>query len=164
MQATRNQQSGLYEAEIDGVKYEFSKWGADDANDVLLDLASILGKPLGMGAAAFFGKDRDGEKKLDKTMDPNVIGAIMEALSGQIGANKVTVKALIKKLAAEGVFCNGKPITFNTHYADRLGHQFRVVKTALEVQFGNFFGELTGLVGIQVPEGMAGIMNRGPQT
>lgn len=147
-------EAGLYEIDIDDKKYEFQKWGAEEALDALLEIAAITGKPLGMGAAAMFGKDENGGAGLDKQIDTNIIGTIMEALSTQIGANKLIIKALVKKLSSEKVLCDGGPVNFNTHYQDKLAHLFKVVQAGLEVQFGNFFGALLGATGVKLPKGI----------
>jgi hypothetical protein len=153
---------GLYETEIDGDKYEFEKWGAEDASDVLLDIITIVGQPLGMGAAALFGKDEDGVKGIDRDMDPDIIGKIMESLTGNVGKNKLVVKSLLKKLSTDRVQCNSKPIaSFNIHYRDKLFHMTKVVRAGLEVQFGNFFDAVLGQNGIKVPKG---IINRDLRT
>jgi hypothetical protein len=137
--------AGLYEVEVDGQKYEFSKWGAEDALDVLLDIAKIVGKPLGAAFGAFAGKDDDGKSKLDQEFNPDMLGTVFEALTDRM--DKGVVKGLIKKLAAgNNVFCDGKPVTnFNLHYQDKLPHLFKVVQAALEVQYGNFFVALSGI-------------------
>jgi len=133
---------GLYAAEIGGRQYEFSKWGAGEAMDTLLDLASIVGKPLGAMAQ---GMDpaAAAEKRVEVTID--AIGTIVEQLASQVGANKKTCLALIRKLATQGVLCEGKPVTsFDLHYKDQLAHLFDVLGANLEVQYGNFFGGLAG--------------------
>lgn len=135
---------GLWEIEIDGKKYEFEKWGADDSLDILLDIAKIVGKPLGAAFGAFVGED--GKVSLDRNLDPNLVSLIFEALTERF--DKGTVKPIIKKLCSDKVHCDGKQIrSFNEHYADDLLHMFRVTQAALEVQYGNFFGALFGIVG-----------------
>ena len=163
MSAVKNE-VGMWEIDIDGSRYEFEKWGAEDSMDALLDLAALVGKPLGMGVSAIFGKDEGGGKDkglFDKEFDPNIIAVIMDALTDRISTNKATCKMLIKKFASDKVMCDGKRITFNTHYQDRLDHLFRVVKAALEVQYGNFFAAFLGASGIKIPQGIA---NRNPKT
>lgn len=164
--AIEKNESGMYEATIDDQRYEFEKWGADDAMDALLDIAALLGKPIGLGLSAMFKKDDEsGEKKnlLEKDFNPDVIAQVMEALTDRVSANKAMCKGLIKKLSSDKVFCEGKKVTFNSHYQDRLDHLFRVVQTALEVQYGNFFAAFLGASGVKVPTAVKGMMNRGPQ-
>lgn len=142
----KNAETGLFEAVIDERKYEFQKWGAEDSLSVLLTLAKIAGKPLGSAfAAASESKD---ETLFDKKMDmTTVIPMILESLTERL--DEKIVIPIIKKLASGNVFCDGVKIeSFSKHYEDRLDHLFRVVKTALEVQYGNFFAALLGSVGI----------------
>lgn len=146
--------AGLYAETIDSLEYEFEKWGAEESLDTLLDIAKITGKPLGLAVGAFFKEGVEGEKK---EINPDAIGDIMEALVERL--DKKTCMYLIKKLAADKVFCAGVKIkSFDLHYKDRLDHMFRVVKTALEVQYGSFFGALLGSAGISMPT--KAIMNR----
>lgn len=156
----RKNESGLYEVEVDGKKYEFEKWGAEESTDVLLDLVAITGKPIGSGVSAFFGKEAEGEPGLDRKMDSNVMGQIIESLTQKVGENKSICKMLIKKLSSEKVLCEGAKINFNVHYQDNLGHMLKVVKAALEVQYGNFIEGFLGRAGVKVP----GLTNRGPGT
>jgi hypothetical protein len=134
----KKNEHGLYEADIDGEKYEFEKWGAEDALDVLIDISQMVGKPLGMAIATMLGKEG-----LEKDVDPNMVGSVFESLFQN--CNKANTKPLIKKLCSEKVMCGGKKISFDKHYEDRLMHCFKVVKANLEVQYGNFFGELLEL-------------------
>lgn len=148
-------EAGLYEQDIDGHIYEFSKWGADEATDVLMDLGALVGKPLGMALTML-----SGAKGGDAPVDVDAIGAIMEHLSTAAFEKKTLCKHLIKKFAT-GCMCDGRRVDYNIHYADRLDHMFRVVRAAVEVQFGNFFGGLTGLSpGFQTLAGSPPVSNR----
>lgn len=133
---------GLFEEIIDGETYEFEKWGAEEAFDVLLDISQMVGKPIGMAVAAIVGGGSE-EGLLEKKIDPNIMGTVFESLTMNLAKDKA--KPLIRKLSAEKVFCNGKKITFNVHYQDRIMHCFKVVKASLEVQYGNFFDEVLEL-------------------
>lgn len=159
MGAEKNE-TGLYEAEIDGQKYEFEKWGAEEALSNLLKLSKILGKPLGIAFGAV-GKPEEGmpgQKLLDKELDPNIIAMAIEALTNNL--DEASAISLIKKLSSQNVFCNGAKIIFNVHYQDKLDHLFKVVYAALEVQYGNFFSAVLGLVGTK----QRGVMKRASQT
>lgn len=165
MKPVKNE-SGLYEVIIDERKYEFEKWGAEDSTDTILDIAAIAGKPIGLGIATIFKKDDvEGKKGLDKAFDPDVVGMILESLSERVGTNKSIIKALIKKLSSDKVLCDGAKIQFNTHYQDCLDHLFRVVRAALEVQYGNFFAAFLALQpGSPAKAINKAIQNRGRQT
>jgi hypothetical protein len=140
-------QMGLYEVTIDSKIYQFEKWGADESLDVLLELVPIIGKPLGAFASAFVDKKpQDGEGLLDKEIKPEMISVIFEALTQSF--NKKVVKELIIKLSSQSVLCQGAKINFRTHYQDQLDLMFKVVYAALEVQYGNFFGALLGIVNL----------------
>lgn len=152
----RKTDAGLWATEIEGITYEFEKWGAEDATDTLLDLTKITGKSLAVAIGSILSKD--GEEK--KSINPDIIGQIVDCLMQGL-SDKATCKALIRKFSSEKCFCNGAKINFDQHYRDRLFHMILVIKAALEVQFGNFFGALLGSAGITVPKTMP-IMNRAP--
>lgn len=143
-------ESGLYETEVDGKKYEFEKWGADESLDVLMDLTAMMGPAL--GGAVHSVMSGDG---LDTDINAGMIGSIMESMTKNL--KKDIVKALIKKLCADKVLCDGKKIVFNVHYADDLFHMFKVVKAGLEVQYANFFSAARGAV---APGRPIAVMNR----
>lgn len=156
MKAVRSSETGLYEVVVDELKYEFEKWGAEDSYDTLLDLAKLCGKPIGLAVSAFGGGN------LDEELRPDIISTVFQSIVDGIGDKSVT-KAVTKKLVSEKCFCNGAKINFNTHYQDRLDHMFKVMWAALEVQYGNFFVALLGLVGASSPQ-IQGLMNRVPRT
>lgn len=140
MEFTRTAE-GLQQKDIGGHSYEFSKWGAEEATDTLLDIATIVGKPLA-AAAGRLDVDAAMERRLELPTD--AISTIIEQLTGQVGLHKKLCMGLIKKLATRGVLCDGRAINFDSHYQDALPHLLDVVAAALEVQFGNFFGGALG--------------------
>lgn len=147
MEITKTEQ-GTYQVEIDGRQYEFSKWGAEAATDTLFDLALVLGKPLAQLGAAMKTGEKTGEKF---SLSVDVAGSIVEQLIAQMGTNKKLCMDIIRRMTAgETVMCDGKRITFNTHYQDRLPHMFDVLRAALEVQFGNFFGDVLRSAGLDL--------------
>jgi hypothetical protein len=147
MEITKTEQ-GTYEATIDGHAYEFAKWGAEAATDTLFDLALVLGKPLAQLGAAMKAGEKGGEKF---ALSVDVAGSIVEQLIAQMGTNKKLCMDIIRKMTAgDTVMCDGKRITFNTHYQDRLPHMFDVLRAALEVQFGNFFVDVLKGAGLDL--------------
>ena len=140
--ATKNP-AGLFEVKIDGQHYEFEKWGAREATVTLFQLSKIVGKPLGYAMAAF-GKDAS-KGLLDQQINTDLVALAFETLTSNLDENKAL--ELIEKFSAHTVYCNGAKINFDSHYQDRLDHCFKVVYAALEVQYGNFFAALRGLVG-----------------
>lgn len=156
MKAVRNEASGFYEVEIDGQRYEFEKWGAEASYDTLLDMAKVIGKPLGLAVAAFGGGG------LDEELPKDAVAAVFDAICQGLG-DKTLTKALTKKVVAEKVYCDGKKVVFDEHYKDRLDHMFRVLWAGLEVQYGNFFAAILALVAASQPR-LKALMNRVPPT
>lgn len=139
-------ESGLYEVEIDDKKYEFEKWGAEESLSNLIKLSKIIGKPLGLAIGAFKQEEKEETSLFDtdmKDINIDMLGLALQALTENLDESACI--ALIKKLSSQHVLCDGAKINFNTHYADRLDHLFRVVGAALEVQYGNFFAAVLGL-------------------
>lgn len=133
--------SGLIEVNIDDEKYEFEKWGAELSLATLMKISKIIGKPFGM----LLGQIMSGG--IDVNLSPDLLGDACEALVSNM--DEAVAIALIKRLSAEKILCNGKKINFDIHYQDKLPHLFNVVKAALEVQYGNFLGELLGLIKVK---------------
>lgn len=140
----RKNEAGLWEVPVDSHVYEFEKWGAEESLDTLLDISAIIGGPIGSAIAKAFAPGAEG---MESQVDVSMLGVVLDQLFKNM--RKDVVKPLIKKLCSERVLCDGKPIKFNLHYQDDLMHMFRVVKAALEVQYGNFFEGLQGAVGFK---------------
>ncbi len=146
MEITKNE-GGLFEVQIDDATYEFEKWGAEEALSTLLKIAKIAGKPIGLAVGAIMGGEEEKGTKglLEKKISPDLLGLVFDSLTDKL--DEGVVVSLIKKIGSEKVLCNGAKINFNKHYEDRLDHLLKVVAAGLEVQYGNFFGALLGLVG-----------------
>jgi len=136
MDFTRTE-AGLLQRDIGEHSYEFAKWGAEEALSTLLDIGTIIGKPLG-AAADKLDMDALKDRRLELPMD--VLGVIVEQFAAEMGQHKAVAMGVIKRLATKGVLCDGKPVQFDLHYKDRLPHMFDVLAAAMEVQYGGFFG------------------------
>lgn len=132
-------EAGLYETQLGDHVYEFQKWGAEAALDTLFDLGVLMGKPLGSMVAS---------GGLSAELNSPTLQSVITSLATNLQTNRSTVMGLFRRLASgTKVMCDGKSISsFDVHYKDRLPHLFQVVKANLEVQFGNFFSELPGLI------------------
>lgn len=134
-------ETGLWGAEIDGLQYEFQKWGADDSLRVLSRIARIIAEPAGVVIGNLVvGSKGDIKKLLDFDFDEDMIAKAIRSL--MLNLDEDVNLALIKKISSEGVMCNGAKISFNTHFQDKLDHLYDVVLAGLEVQYGNFLGAL----------------------
>jgi hypothetical protein len=135
--------AGLNEIEIQGMTFEIEKWNAEDALDTLLDIAKVVGKPLGVAIGSFRSNDEELEADLNedgeeiKKPKKDSVGMIFEALTDRL--DKKLVKSLVIKMSSDKILCDGKPVVYKTFYQDRLDLCFLVVKANLEVQYGNFF-------------------------
>lgn len=129
--------TGLIQKEIDGKTYEFQKFGAKQSLKVLLRIAKMVGKP----AVAAFGSVKKSEGSiLDQDIDGGIIAMAVGSLVENMDTNE-TLDLIEELTGKDKVLCDGKKIHWDSHYAD-LEHLFKVLKAALEVQYGNFFNAL----------------------
>lgn len=138
----------LIKKEIDGKTYEFQQFGPKHALKILTKLSRICGEPLALAFTAMGSKD--GEKPegglLDRKIDGKLLAAAVKALTDRLDEEEVI--AIVMELTAnDNVLCDGRRVVFDSHYQSGLGHMFKVLGTALEVQYGDFFGGLLGTQG-----------------
>lgn len=132
---------GLEKKQVDGSTYSFSKYGAKKSLKILTRLTKIVGEPLAIGMAAASGNKSSGKSLLETELNPEVISRAARALVDRLDEDDVM--NLIIQLTSEDLLCDGKKINFDVHYNQKLPHLFKVLWAALEVQYGNFFDELT---------------------
>jgi len=160
----KKNETGLYEAEIDGHLYEFQKWGAEDSLRVLHRIARMCAEPLGMIAGKALSEDKKETIKslLDLQFDEDIIARAAKSLMTSFDED--TSISVIKKLSSENVHCDGRKISFDIHFQDQLDVLYEVVKAGLEVQYGNFFAALRVRLAAVLPEKKKTISNRGQVT
>jgi hypothetical protein len=135
---TKNDDGKFYEI-IDEYEYRFSTWGAQKAVEVGMQLASLASGP----AEAFGGAVNEEGESLN-------LGGTIAAAFKAIGQHKADSVDIIKTLstyhverrvhgAEEAMRGVG---SFDVAYMGRLSHLRKVVTTAAEVQFGDFFSEI----------------------
>lgn len=146
MAVERNAATKMWEAHIDGKLYEFEKYGALEATQLLFDLGAITGKPLG-SIAQKTPSSADAAQQATASTFSMVIEKLADAL---VTHRELALKILLKLSSGNRVLCEGKPIgKFDDFYTDDLMLAFDVAKTNLEVQYGNFFaaaGKRLGLL------------------
>lgn len=131
-------EAGLFETQIEEHTYEFEKWGAESALNTLFDLSLVAGKPIGALAASGAG--------LNTELTPPTVDTLITALTDNLRNNREVVMGMVRKMASQKLFCDGKPIgSFDLHYKDRLQHLFLVVRANMEVQYGNFFSDMKAI-------------------
>ena len=133
----------LIEKTIDGKFYEFSQFNTTVALKVMARLTKILGEPL---AIALGGATKDGKKalSLESDLSAELMGKAVRALIDRLDETEVV--SLVKLLASEGVLCDHARIIFDDHFCGDIGHLFRVLVAAIEVQFGNFFAGIKDVI------------------
>lgn len=141
---------------IDGKNYLFTQYGAKEALKMLVRLSKIIGKPMALSYAALGAKGADGSPEIKGDVLAQAIDALMQ------NAHEDDVLDICMKLSSKDCLCNGKQIDFNSHFEGQLPHMFKVIKAALEVQYGNFFGALNDLPSMAPI--LSPIINRGRPT
>lgn len=112
---------------VDGQSYSVTQFSASKGMKLLTRLVKILGEPM-----ASFLSNPDAEAEGAFQM---ALGSLSEKLDEDVVLN--TVKELIDCLStSEG------PIQFDTHFAGRFGHLFKVIGEVLKFQYGDFLGVL----------------------
>ncbi|NIQ92448.1 MAG: hypothetical protein GWN93_27085 [Deltaproteobacteria bacterium] len=127
------------EFEVDGVKYKTTHLPATTANKLLIKLSKVLTP----GLMALASANQDGEVTLD------LIGNLLTQMLSVTDENEVDEN--IKTLLSTTQMIDGsgaiRPIQFDTDFAGRLGHMYKVLKEVLDFQYSDFFAEIVGFVG-----------------
>jgi hypothetical protein len=136
---------------IDGKLYEFQQFNTTKSLKTLSKLTKFLGEPLMLGLAALGvnpAKSVPGAAPitakgfLDRELNGEALAKAVAALVDRL--DETDVVELVKTLTSESVLCDHKPIVFDEHFRGDIGHLFKVIGAALEAQYGNFLGAVTG--------------------
>jgi len=147
MAVEKNHATKMWEAQIGGRRFEFEKYGALEATQLLFDLGAITGKPLGGMAKKAPGAGQDAAEATASTFSL-VIEKLADAL---ITHRDLAMRLLLKLSSGSRILCEGKPVgDYDKFYEDDLMLAFDVARLNLEVQFGNFFGAALSRLGINL--------------
>lgn len=111
---------------IDGVEYRVTVFPAGQGFELLFELKELFGDSIG----ALFGKNAE---------------TALAKIGGKFGKKEVldfVLRLLAFTYAENATEPVGKKEVFNLHFAGRQGHLFKVIAFAVEVNFGDFFGEV----------------------
>lgn len=132
MSLTPVKNGDLYECEIDGRTFKFTKYDADQSTRLLLQMNRLFGRSMAAFAnAVLAGKLQDslGAKQgFEKAVALFSLG---------LSKDEEVTLSLLKKLSSERVLCGG-PINFKTFYQDDETLAFKVAFVNLRVQFTRF--------------------------
>lgn len=149
MAVTKNSDTRLWEAQIGGHRFEFEKYGALEATQLLFDLGSITGKPLSGMARKSPAKGEDAEAATTSTFSL-VIEKLADAL---ITHRQLALDTLVRLSSGSRVLCDGRAVgKYDEFYAEDLMLAFDVTAANLEVQFGNFFGAALKRLGLNLKQ------------
>jgi hypothetical protein len=125
---------------IDGEEYTFCQLPPKQSIRLLTRILKIIGPALG-GAVS----GGNVQSILDLDIDP---GMIVSNLCSRLDESDVeyVVDVLLSQVLHSGSGDISK--VFDQHFAGRLPHLFKVIGTALEVQYGDFFGGKLDVAGL----------------
>ena len=123
------------EKEIDGHSITITMLQPDKALKILTRLVKVVGEPLAVFAEA---------GGLEAAVTGDLIKKAVQSLGEKLDEDDV-VKTVMELM--DCVIIGGKQgkAVFNVHFAGNLGHLFKVLAAVLEVQFGDFLGEIVAL-------------------
>jgi hypothetical protein len=130
----------LVKREIDGHTYEFERFGAKKSLRTFAKITKLIGEPVLMAISSAKGKNI-----LKSEIDPEILGKAIAAFTMRLDSDE-TMELIEELTARENVMCDGKKISFDSHYADREDHMMKVLATALEVQYRNFYRGIVGML------------------
>lgn len=128
---------------IDGNEYTFYQFPATQGTKVLMRLAKLVGEPLGMLGG---GVLKDGIQSAVGANAETAIGKAVKALTENIDVEDTfdLIKTFFDHVQHKG---NALSDIYDVHFQGKYSLIVKLLKVAIEVQFGNFFGELVALSG-----------------
>lgn len=125
----------LVEKYVGDQKYQIAEFGTTESLKMLTRLSKILGPSFSMAMS--------GAKLKDKQAQTELFGKAVGELTQRLDEEEVV--ALAKKLVECCLKGEGAKINFEMEFKGKLGHLFKLLKAVLEVQYGNFFQEMSEL-------------------
>ena len=118
---------------IDGFEVIVQPFPATKALKLLTRLINQVGGAVGATLSGV-----EGELSLNATLNKELIGSVIDALSSKI--NEGTVE-LIKELM-DGVHINNEKQNFDLFFTRRYGLLFKILRYVLEVNYGDFLSSM----------------------
>ncbi|MCP4605066.1 MAG: hypothetical protein GY847_31840 [Proteobacteria bacterium] len=143
---------------IEGIEYTVRMLPPMESNDLLMDVAQMIGPSIGPILDKFFGK-ASLEDALDQQVTPEFFAKAATALFG--GLSKQTVRAVIEAMKKISLADN-KPLApvFDVHFMGKLDQMYAWLAFAMRVQWGKCFSALVQTMAVQ---GAAALQKTGSQ-
>lgn len=136
----------IEERQVDGETYKFGQFGARESTKMAWELTSYIGPSLG----ALISSLKGDKKLLDVDTKDVDFGMALDKLFVKVTPEKM--EKIIEKLFSQVIYVaaddkQGGQLSkiWDVHFQGRGSHMINVLKTAMEVQFGNFFDGQGGL-------------------
>jgi hypothetical protein len=127
---------------VDGHTYEIQQFATTRSLRCLRKLVAIFGESMAWGGNAIEALKADEDAKASELM-VKAVKALIDRMDEDV------VLGVIIELTGEAITCDHQRVVFDSHYAGRLDHLFKVLYAALEVQYGNFLNVATSAVGLK---------------
>lgn len=128
----------LITKEIDGHIWSIKQFGTTQSLQVLTKLTKLLGEPMTMLIA--LGEAEEGS--INEMDEARILGQAVRALIEKLDETQHI--ALIKDLV-NACLVDDRKVNFELDFRGNISTLFKVLYAVLEVQYGNFFGEIQGL-------------------
>jgi hypothetical protein len=131
---------------IDDEEYTFFQMNPEDSLRLLTKLTKLLGMSMGKALTG------NGINSMEDTLDTNIdIGALIEGIANRLDEDEVMniVKMSLSQVIHTGQGEISKPQVFNNIFKGRIAHMLKVVSSALQVEYSDFFGgslDIRGLI------------------
>ncbi len=135
------------ERTIDGETYTFCQMTPTASLKLMVRIARIIGAPMG----GIMGDAKVGKDILEQDIDvPGIVSSICANL------DQDEVVEIVKAALSQTIHTGKGEVSkqFDLIFAGRLPHLFKVVGTALEVEYGDFFGGKPVFQGLLKKAGM----------
>lgn len=122
---------------IDEHEYTFGHWPVDKASEIW---AWIL-ETFGPGFKAVYEQIKDTQAEAFQNMNELEMGVVfLDTVLANIQSkmNPKDYSAKLKEICGSDILCDGKPISYNTHFMGRIFHLHRVAAEVLKFQYQDF--------------------------
>jgi hypothetical protein len=141
--------------EIDGVTYTVTMLDPLTANDLLVDIAHIIGPSLGAGAGAFASiLGKSDEEQLDTEANPEMLDRAISGFFERVTKQKM--REIIGILSTVTTIQVGDKtpclkVLLAAHFKGKLGKMYEWLAFALKVQLGDFFSSALPAIELVAP-------------
>jgi hypothetical protein len=129
---------------IDGKEYVITQIAPSASIKILIRISKILGKPIGGAIGAMQFKPEKKNSILNDTIDTKLLGEAVSRIFENLNEDE-TIDTI--KLVLSGVYFSGQALNMeHPNFHGNILHLIKVYTKAMEVNFSDFFGEISGVL------------------